>query len=901
MSGFAFNAKRYDFKPSNATFYRAVTNGLGSKGEVFGRDDTDFFQYFGDGATPNTPSTDIYSEFNLNKEKKVGGEIQNQRHGNGTDEFGFVGRFVGSYDQGFRKAFYDEYNPAAYPTLISVEADLAYAYSFGYEVSNKSRNIDSNRTRTLTESFDRAFETAQTKPVNWLVETPIYVYGTTISGYGPNTSPYDWDKDELGDAYWGTVYHDNFKFNGNTLFLRRPDPDISKDPTDRTVYPYATGYASHGINLNDAKEYTHGFRNLTSSGDGTGYYKDVNSIWKSFNHKPATLAIPVSPKNGVNPRGHAHERPPKFSVIMRILLGGSEGHQFTDAELDETLPNIGGYSEPTQFNTLRKIINYLTKLGWEIELNVERNDTINGLVGPNADSSKRFTCQVDLNVPGTVGSATDSTLTFTNELNVGGSTAPYLGRLLFGSNTQISLRGTYRARTNVYPGSILDFSSVGHVWSRDEDGQFPTFMFWKRSQSSYRSIAYSNAASSAYVGVPEIPLNAWVCSVIRNGALYDLVLRDQRIAGQQSVMDANEFPTIGSVIAACTQPDRTHDFERIEISNNQLYRDRLFSDCIGINPTFTSFEAGGVAGVSISETFEYEYKPNNNCWVQINNNPKPDQNTSQTNRLNHVHNRDLVLKNLAEDHEDGLSFFYQKDGLENPLHNYGGSTIVPYVPPGDEFNPQNGVNEIGSWTFNFKGRQISSSRASRYPWDGLYQITAPSSFVQVNGVITLTFSDTSNKSTLYNTTDHTSPGGDGVIPDVFAELEKASLENLRFHQFKSTTHPLPDLLVDNRSYGGSRNIFTSEFGTMQYSLGASIFEPGGITAYTPYSTYPQMVDNTKNGVKPDLLPNNPGTTNISLWQNNGYVLGGLPDTQVPGLPINHRANMSSGMRILNYC
>ena len=41
---------------------------------------------------------------------------------------------------------------------------------------------------------------------------------------------------------------------------------------------------------------------------------------------------------------------------MRILLGGSEGYQFTESDLDETLPANpnGGLAQPTSFNTPRK-------------------------------------------------------------------------------------------------------------------------------------------------------------------------------------------------------------------------------------------------------------------------------------------------------------------------------------------------------------------------------------------------------------------------------------------------------------------------------------------------------------------------------------------------------------------
>ena len=195
------DVKRYDFKPANFQAYRSLTNGAGNKAEIIGRDDFDYvrggrYQY------------DSANRFNCNITKKVGGELVNQRHGNGTDEFGFANRFVISYDDKNQQPFSRRLNPYAY--IISgedIDGNDTRAYSFG--------NFESFGTAAFV---DLTANTFTPYPDIWQTELhtlPIYGYWTTISGYGPNTSPYDWDK----FAMYETVPDPDNDFFGQKLLI----------------------------------------------------------------------------------------------------------------------------------------------------------------------------------------------------------------------------------------------------------------------------------------------------------------------------------------------------------------------------------------------------------------------------------------------------------------------------------------------------------------------------------------------------------------------------------------------------------------------------------------------------------------------------------------------------------
>lgn len=375
LNGRPMDVKRYDFKPGNFQYYRCHENGMGTLGDVIGRDDTDFIK----GSLRLDLDGSLTSNFEtrvLSKCKKVGGELMNQRHGNGTDEYGFANRFVLTTDNRNLQAWQFNYNPFAFVQNISTSDGEVVVGYFGYSESEGQFG-------------------AYTTPVAKLLSPPVYSYYTTISGYGPNTCLYDWDIDKLGDPFFGTVMQNGINTNGLSNGFEQKRTTIEDAGS---VYPFSTGIpieAEDSINFDYDTvgwESRPNNRNIVADGYGSGHYKDSNRIWKKYMNKEFTLPIAASPFNGQQNRGYAYQRPPKFSVIMRILLGGSEGYQFTESDLDEILPANpnGGSAQPTNFNTLRKQIRNLTRQGWEIELNVEKNDTINGLVGPTDTSSKSF-------------------------------------------------------------------------------------------------------------------------------------------------------------------------------------------------------------------------------------------------------------------------------------------------------------------------------------------------------------------------------------------------------------------------------------------------------------------------------------------------------------------------------
>lgn len=155
-----------------------------------------------------------------------------------------------------------------------------------------------------------------------------------------------------------------------------------------------------------------------------------------------------------------------------------------------------------------------------------------------------------------------------------------------------------------------------------------------------------------------------------------------------------------------------------------------------------------------------------------------------------------------------------------------------------------------------------------HPFNTTYEKPDPdNSKTASSTTFSISFSNTTNVSTLHNANDHPSPGGDGVIPDVFAELERAQLENHRDFQYKTFYDPTTEY--------GREKVVSSEADTVNYS-------PTYSRAFI--SNFPDIGDGTDQ----------------ALWNNAGYELGPSPDTSIPGITINNRINMSSGQAIGNY-
>ena len=177
----------------------------------------------------------------------------------------------------------------------------------------------------------------------------------------------------------------------------------------------------------------------------------------------------------------------------------------------------------------------------------------------------------------------------------------------------------------------------------------------------------------------------------------------------------------------------------------------------------------------------------------------------------------------------------------------------------------------GKWHFNFltsDGSTVVATGTSvvTHPFNTTYEkIANDSSKTDSDPNMSFTFSNTSSVSTLFNSNDHTSPGGDGIIPDVFHELEKAHIENVRDNQIKMTHLP--------HQFEQGKQFFTSFADPTAFRPNYNYNHP------SPYAGYTSMAD---------------------IWNSNGYYLrDDLVSQSIPDIPVNTRAFQGSGVKIGN--